>query len=119
MMRTDPRYRSLVPDASPEDPDPFTIANVTKALASFQRSIISARTPYDSYYYGGNEDAISESAKSGEVLFYNLPGRFSYPVPNLGLYEHTRRSVDVGKFKAPTLRNIALTAPYMHDGSIP
>jgi cytochrome c peroxidase len=49
---------------------------------------------------------------------YNVAGPFSYPAPNLGTYEHTRRTEDVGKFKAPTLRNIALTAPYMHDGSI-
>ena len=49
---------------------------------------------------------------------YNLSGKFSYPVPNLGLYNFTHQEEDVGKFKAPTLRNIALTAPYMHDGSI-
>ena len=49
---------------------------------------------------------------------YNLPGLFSYPPTGLGLYEHTKRRADVGKFKAPSLRNIALTGPYMHDGSI-
>ncbi|HTS30643.1 MAG TPA: di-heme enzyme [Bryobacteraceae bacterium] len=49
---------------------------------------------------------------------YNLKGKFSYPAPNLGLYDFTHQEEDVGKFKAPTLRNIALTAPYMHDGSI-
>ncbi len=49
---------------------------------------------------------------------YNLKGKFSYPPPNLGLYEFTHQEEDVGKFKAPTLRNIAVTAPYMHDGSI-
>lgn len=49
---------------------------------------------------------------------YNLAGAFSYPRVNLGIYEHTHQLADVGKFKAPTLRNIALTAPYMHDGSI-
>ena len=38
--------------------------------------------------------------------------------PNRGLYEHTQRAEDIGKFRAPTLRNIALTAPYMHDGSL-
>ena len=43
----------------------------------------------------------------------------SYPAPNAGIYEYTRAPGDEGKFKAPTLRNIALTAPYMHDGSIP
>jgi cytochrome c peroxidase len=50
---------------------------------------------------------------------YNVPGRFSYPEPNLGIFEFTHDPSDVGKFKAPTLRNIAVTAPYMHDGSIP
>jgi len=38
-------------------------------------------------------------------------------MPNVGIYEYTSRPEDVGKFKAPTLRNVALTAPYMHDGS--
>jgi cytochrome c peroxidase len=49
---------------------------------------------------------------------YNLPGPLSYPSDNLGLYTHTGKLEDVGKFRVPTLRNIALTAPYMHDGSI-
>jgi cytochrome c peroxidase len=49
---------------------------------------------------------------------YNLPGLFSYPAVNLGVYEHTKRLADVGKFRTPTLRNVELTAPYMHDGSI-
>ena len=47
---------------------------------------------------------------------YNLPGLLSYPQPNLGIYAHTGLAGDVGKFKAPTLRNVALTAPYMRDG---
>ena len=42
----------------------------------------------------------------------------SYLMPNLGIFEHTRKPEDVGKFKAPSLRNVELTAPYMHDGSI-
>jgi Cu/Ag efflux protein CusF len=50
---------------------------------------------------------------------YNLKGETSYPSENTGVYEFTHETEDVGKFKAPTLRNIALTAPYMHDGSIP
>jgi cytochrome c peroxidase len=129
---------------------------VARALAAFERTLISARSPYDRYYRGGEPDAIDESAKRGEVVFftdpvagcfrchggfnfsdavdyqgrdprpaefhntglYNLPGLLSYPHPNTGIYEHTGRPADVGKFKAPTLRNIALTAPYMHDGSI-
>lgn len=49
---------------------------------------------------------------------YNLAELSSYPPPNTGLYEHTNRASDVGRFRAPTLRNIALTTPYMHDGSV-
>ncbi|MGQ9838450.1 MAG: MbnH family di-heme enzyme [Cyanobacteriota bacterium] len=49
---------------------------------------------------------------------YNLDAQGSYPFPNTGIYEITGNLADMGRFKAPTLRNIALTAPYMHDGSI-
>ncbi len=145
ILRPDPIYRALVPRAFPGAGDAFTIANVAKALSAFERTIISARSPYDRYHYAGDETAISEAAKRGEVIFfsdptagcfrchggfnfsdgqfhntglYNLPGPFSYPAPNLGIYEYTKKPVDVGKFKVPSLRNIALTAPYMHDGSV-
>ncbi|MEZ4703563.1 MAG: di-heme enzyme, partial [Rhodothermales bacterium] len=49
---------------------------------------------------------------------YNVDGEGSYPADNLGLFDVTNRPEDMGRFRAPTLRNIALTAPYMHDGSI-
>ena len=49
---------------------------------------------------------------------YNLDGEGSYPVPNTGIHEITGNAEDMGRFRAPTLRNIALTGPYMHDGSI-
>jgi cytochrome c peroxidase len=147
-LKTAPVYRDLFPEAFSGAADPFTFQNIANALSAFERTIISARSPYDHYYRGGDPGAISESAKRGEVVFfnnnqggkcldchggfnlsdlgsefhntalYNLPGVFSYPAPNLGIYEHTRKPGDVGKFKAPSLRNIALTAPYMHDGSI-
>ena len=147
LIRSDPVYRTLFPLAFPGEANPYRIANVTRALASFERTILSAGSPYDRFHLAGREDAIPESARRGEILFfldyggpacfrchggfnfndtkefhntglYNVAGPFSYPVPNLGLYQHTRKPADVGKFKAPTLRNIALTAPYMHDGSI-
>lgn len=155
MLRADRRYRALFQRAFPGETDCFTVKNVTKALASFERSIISARAPYDRYHYGGDDSAVSEPAKRGEVLFfnqhlacfrchggfdfsdstisehtagreiefhntglYNLAGALSYPAPNVGIYEYTKKTSDVGKFKVPTLRNIAVTAPYMHDGSI-
>lgn len=49
---------------------------------------------------------------------YNLDGRGAYPVENRGIAEHTGEADDVGRFRTPTLRNVGLTAPYMHDGSI-
>ena len=161
MLRVDPIYGTLVPEAFRGEVDPFTLDNVTKAIAAFERTIISASSPYDRYHYGGDDNAISESAKHGEVLFfseplscfrchsgfnfssattfegapdhgaddpggegafhntglYNVAGPNSYPAPNVGIYEFTKQPSDIGKFKVPTLRNIALTAPYMHDGS--
>ncbi len=49
---------------------------------------------------------------------YNVDGSGAYPMGNQGLIEHTGEPSDMGRFKAPTLRNIEVTAPYMHDGSI-
>lgn len=49
---------------------------------------------------------------------YNIDGKGGYPRGNRGIYEITNDPKDMGKFRAPTLRNIGLTAPYMHDGSI-
>jgi cytochrome c peroxidase len=154
-LRADSQYQVLFAHAFPGETDPFTIDNVTKSLASFERTIISARSPYDRYHYGGDDNAVSESAKRGEILFfnqqlhcfrchggfnfsdasvsqtsagreleyhntglYNLPGALSFPAPNVGIYEYTKAPADIGKFKTPSLRNIAVTAPYMHDGSI-
>jgi cytochrome c peroxidase len=119
--------------------------NVTKALAAFERSIVSMRSPYDRYK-GGDANAISESAKRGEKVFSSVgciqchggwnfssvrsegeaagSGLFAntgvsiYDAPNRGVFEKTGDSRDVGTFRAPTLRNIALTDPYMHDGSL-
>jgi cytochrome c peroxidase len=155
MLRSDPKYALLFDRAFPGDAGPFSVSNVTKALASFERSIISARSPYDRYHYGGDDSAVSDAAKRGEMLFfdqrhscfrchggfnfsdatvsennpdrevefhntglYNVAGALSYPLPNAGAYEYTKTAADVGKFKTPTLRNVAITAPYMHDGSI-
>ena len=156
MLRSDAQYRALFERAFPSDADRFTITNVTKALASFERSIISARSPYDRYHYDGEDNAISESAKRGETLYFNqhlscfrCHGGFNFtrlhgfraksrPASRISQYRAVQRRWaailpgaqrgdlrvheapgDVGKFKAPTLRNIAVTAPYMHDGSIP
>jgi cytochrome c peroxidase len=58
-------------------------------------------------------------ARFHNTALYNEDGTGAYPKPNTGLHRLTGQPDDMGKFRAPTLRNIALTAPYMHDGSIP
>lgn len=154
-LQSDPRYRALFERAFPETAERYSIANVAKAIACFERTVISGGSQWDRYHYDRQDDAISESAKRGEILFfsqqlscfrchggfnfsgatvyegrairdpefhntglYNTPGAIPYPAPNLGIFEFTKDLKDVGKFKAPTLRNIAVTAPYMHDGTI-
>jgi cytochrome c peroxidase len=63
-------------------------------------------------------DALVESIGYHNTGLYNTDGNGAYPVDNTGLLDMTGVRRDMGRFKAPTLRNIALTAPYMHDGSI-
>lgn len=155
MLRSDLKYQKMFAAAFNQESDPINLNNLAKAIASFERSLISFNSAYDRYRYGGDNSAISASAKRGEELFhserlecfhchgglnfsdsimhdrlafkeiafhntglYNIDGKGSYPPHNTGVYEITGELSDMGKFKAPTLRNIALTAPYMHDGSI-
>lgn len=150
-----PEYQRLFPASFPGEPDAFTLQNIAKAIAAFERTLISGRAPYDRYQFGGDMTAISESAKRGEELFfgektecfhchggfnltetvdfagkaeteiefhntglYNIGGTGAYPAGNTGVHGVTGRADDMGRFKAPSLRNIAVTAPYMHDGSI-
>lgn len=155
-LNADPLYRELTKAAFPEDASgEVTIPKIAMAIAAFERTLISANSPYDRYRFNREKDAISDSAKRGEDLFfsekfechhchgslnfndnvvhertqfleiafhntglYNIGGTGNYPPFNAGVAEVTGRPEHVGLFRAPTLRNVALTAPYMHDGSI-
>jgi cytochrome c peroxidase len=154
-LAAEPIYLDLFPRAFPDDPEPIDLQNITRALASFQRAILSYRSPYDRYAYGGDPSAMTAAALRGRDLFfseklecfhchggfnfsdsvthdgstftevmfhntglYNVGGTGAYPPGNGGVYEITSDPEDMGRFRAPTLRNIAVTAPYMHDGSI-
>lgn len=145
LQSADARYAGWFRAAFPGEAEPATVKNVARAVACFERTIIGGGSRWDRYHYARDDGAISEAAKRGEVLFfsrplscfrchggfgfgggaeyhntglYNVAGRYSYPEPNLGIFEFTRDPADVGKFKAPTLRNVAVTGPYMHDGSV-
>ncbi len=70
-----------------------------------------------------SDNVIHARAPHPEIAFhntglYNIDGNGAYPAHNTGVAELTGRPEDMGRFKAPSLRNIAVTAPYMHDGSI-
>ena len=149
-LGADPFYASAFPAAFPDRPAP-DLFTVTRALAAFQRSLISVTSPYDRFKRLDEEDAISDAAKRGEQLFfdhrfecyhchsgvhftdtiqtalmpegevgYHNTGLYAdYPADAPGLIEITGRPQDAGRFRTPSLRNVAVTAPYMHDGSIP
>ena len=153
-LRADPTYVELFSVAFPDSAEPITVQAVVRALAAFERTLISGNSPFD-HYLAGDKNAISASARRGYELFgseklecfhchagfaftdhvnysgkaffddpfhntglYNTDSRGAYPEPNTGVFSVTGREQDMGRFKAPTLRNVALTAPYMHDGSI-
>lgn len=70
-----------------------------------------------------SDTVLHERNRAGEVAFhntglYNLDGKGAYPADNTGIMEITGRPEDMGRFRAPSLRNVAVTGPYMHDGSI-
>lgn len=114
-------------------PDPFVI---TRSIATFERALLSGNSPYDDFIRGDLK-ALSSSAQNGLKLF-NSPElkcsqchsgfNFSnYSFANNGLYENdpdegrmrlTNKEEDRSLFKVPSLRNVEITFPYMHDGSI-
>ncbi|MCZ7685487.1 MAG: hypothetical protein M5U28_44600 [Sandaracinaceae bacterium] len=65
-----------------------------------------------------HDGTVAAEVAFHNTALYNIDGRGGYPEPNRGIYEHTADRRDMGRFRAPTLRNIAVTAPFMHDGSI-
>ncbi|MGE5446640.1 MAG: cytochrome-c peroxidase [Ignavibacteriales bacterium] len=116
----------------------FTIEHIAEAIASFERTVVSGNSPFDKFESGGDEKAVSESAKRGldifrdkgrcsechagfnftDEKFHNTGAEMDKPNPDLGRYEITKKEEDRGAFKTPTLREIARTGPYMHDGSL-
>ncbi|MFW2177813.1 MULTISPECIES: MbnH family di-heme enzyme [unclassified Moraxella] len=154
----DSRYQRLFANAFPDlanQPDKlFNFEHIVQAIASFERSIVSADSRYDRYLQGKAE--LTAQEVRGMNLFngdkaecshchtsfnftdqvryagqrqvdtpfhntglYNLDQKGSYPNGNGGVFELSGNYSDMGKFRTPSLRNIAVTAPYNHDGSTP
>jgi cytochrome c peroxidase len=114
----------------------ITINGVGKAIASFQRTILSGNSPADRFDQGQDEKAISPAAQKGLILFrekarctkchsgfnftdekfHNLGIGWDDNKVDLGRYMVTGNAEEIGAMKTPTLREIARSAPYMHDG---
>jgi cytochrome c peroxidase len=153
-LQRDDAYRQMFKDAFPAQKGEISLDTVAKAIACFERTLLSFHSPYDRFLQG-DKGALSASARRGGSLFfgerlecYHCHGGLNftdnniqqgqvfpeYGFHNTGLYnedgngaykkwDHGLRNVtdnadDEGRFRTPTLRNIAFTAPYMHDGSI-
>jgi cytochrome c peroxidase len=116
--------------------DQVTIDRVAQAIACYERTVVSGDSSYDRYT-AGDQAAISASAVRGLALFngkancktchtgfnftdesyHNLGVGMNAPKPDVGRSEISKAGSERGAFKTPTLRNVTLTAPYMHDGS--
>lgn len=114
----------------------INIDDIAKAIANFERTVVSDDSKYDRYV-AGNKKAMNASEKRGMDLFngkarcitchggnnftdesfHNLGVGMDAEKPDLGRYSQTGKDEDKGAFKTPTLRDVASTAPYMHDGS--
>jgi cytochrome c peroxidase len=114
-----------------------TDEGIAKAIGAFERTLLAGDAPFDRYK-AGDEDALSEAAKRGMEIFFNkgqcsschagplfTDGGFhnigvswDTEEPDLGRFTESGLEGDKGSFKTPGLRDIALTAPYMHDGSL-
>lgn len=134
-----PGYRDAFASAFPGETDPVTLANAQKVIAVFEATLLTPDAPFDRYLKG-QADALSPVQKQGLTLFMDKgcaschnginigggmyspfgvvekPGADLLPPGDKGRFAVTKASGDEFVFKVPTLRNIALTAPYFHTG---
>jgi cytochrome c peroxidase len=128
------KYLRLFASAFPGEP--LTEGGVARALSTYLRTVLSGDAPIDRFT-AGDTSALADSARRGRRLFLGRAGcsachggptftdeelhntGVSWGSADLGRFGVTGEEADRGRFKTPSLRNVARTAPYMHDGSIP
>lgn len=149
-VRAIPGYAEMFQRAFPGEKNPMTVANAAKAVAAYERTLITPNSAYDRYVKGDKKALTAEQVRGmkafadtgctachtgpafngprmpqGQGFFVKFP---AYPgseydakyklLDDLGRYEVTRQEQDKHTFKVPTLRNVALTAPYFHNGAV-
>jgi cytochrome c peroxidase len=152
-ISSDTTYQARFAAAFPGEASPIHWDNIIKAIAAFQRTLISGNSKYDQYLRGAiqltaaedrgrqlffgekaecfhchgsfnlNDQIVHAGSRIVETPFhntglYNIDGKGAFPEPNRGVIELSGKAEDMGKFRAPSLRNVEVTGPYMHDGSI-
>lgn len=131
---------------APSAGNPVTMERITRAIAAYERTLLRANSPFDRYMYGGDSKALSPAAQRGLRVFrdpakgncavcHTIEEKYALFTDNkfhnlgvgmtvegeladLGRFLISKHEPDRGAFRTPTLRNVALTAPYMHDGSL-
>jgi len=142
LLRTIPGYGAVFAKAFPGEASPITLDNAQKAIALFEATLITPNAPFD-LYLRGDTKALTAKQKEGLALFmgekgcadchngqnigggmYALfgaaikPGAEFLPPDDKGRVAVTKDADDTYFYKVPTLRNIALTAPYFHTGKV-
>lgn len=135
-LKTDQLYHKLFTAAWGISPDEWSEHRVIEAISAYEKTLISYNSPYDAWLRG-DPNALSEEAQKGRALFFSnrlkcgkchsgpllTDGEmhnicFYNPSIDQGVFNETHKNQDRGKFRTPSLRNVALTHPYFHDGSI-
>ena len=130
-----PGYAPLFRAAFPGEADPITYDNVARAIGAFERRLVTP-SRFDAFLEG-RSDALSDEEVAGLAIFLDtgcptchmtatVGGKMfqkiglvnPYPTEDLGRYQVTKNDADKYFFKVPSLRNVAKTAPYFHDGSV-
>lgn len=131
-------YQKLFKEAYPESKGTITKEYLAKAIASFERTVVSTISPFDKYIMG-DKNAMNKKAQAGFELFkgkalcvtchdgFNFSDGSFHNIglndgelkgKELGRYNVKKRAAWYGVFKTPTLRDVTKSAPYMHDGSV-
>lgn len=140
-LKSIPEYERRFKAAFPGETDPVTFENMAKAIEVFEATLLTPHAPFDRYL-GGKTDALTAAEKKGLSVFISKgcsnchagvnmggegyypfgvvtkPGADLLPVGDTGRFQVTHTASDQYVFKSPSLRNIALTAPYFHSGKV-